>query len=67
MDFNDFESIINLDENKIVGGFSSSYSNNLDGTVVGGDASNNCLGGNCNHFCGYGQNVQCNAYVGCGN
>lgn len=44
-------------ENKLVGGFSQSYSNNSNLDTVDNEQSNNCLGGNCAPGCGlYGNN-----------
>lgn len=65
MSFNvsNFESLSENSENKLVGGFSASISGTGDSID---SISNNCDGGNCAVRCGSGQNIACNAAVGCG-
>ncbi|GAA4208142.1 hypothetical protein GCM10022289_31640 [Pedobacter jeongneungensis] len=62
---NDFETISEDSEKKLIGGFSASMAmiNNEEGE---GGGANNCAGGNCVAKCGEGQNVSCNAIAGCG-
>lgn len=62
--FAEFEQISSRQSDKLVGGFSKSFSGRaaLADTVVG----NNCQGGNCAHGCGGDNNVICNNRVGCG-
>ncbi|GAA4208124.1 hypothetical protein GCM10022289_31600 [Pedobacter jeongneungensis] len=50
-------------QKELVGGFSSSFSS-LESEGDSG-TSNNCLGGNCDAFCGAWQNIACNNYKGC--
>jgi hypothetical protein len=60
----DFEQISSFQSDKLVGGFSNSFSvrTALADTVIG----NNCQGANCAHGCGGDNNVYCNTTVGCG-
>jgi len=65
INFLQLEQLKEIDNNKLVGGFSSSFSSfssfdNKD------ESANNCLGGNCRIGCGSGQNIQCNTTAGCG-
>jgi len=65
IDINAFESISTVSEQKLVGGFSGSFSANSDAQTLDQDQSNNCLGGNCVLGCGTYQNFGCNNIVGC--
>ena len=69
IDINAFESISTVSEQKLVGGFSGSFSANSDAQTLEQDQSNNCLGGNCADGCGVNgpfPNIGCNSYSGCG-
>jgi hypothetical protein len=63
MSLNRFESLSETAENKMIGGFSASFSTE---PVDDGGGSNNCDGGNCKTGCGTGQNISCNTVAGCG-
>ena len=58
-----FESISESSGNKLVGGFSTSFTGGVDSLET---ISNNCEGGNCATRCGSGQNIGCNAVAVCG-
>ncbi|MEE4000516.1 hypothetical protein V1T75_09200 [Tenacibaculum sp. FZY0031] len=61
-----FESISENVENKLIGGFSQSFSSS---TKEEFETTNNCRGGNCSTGCGdgpIGQNKGCNVAAGCG-
>jgi hypothetical protein len=64
MDLHKFESISETSGQKLIGGFSATFSVNELVDESGG--SNNCQGGNCKTGCGTGQNIQCNTVDGCG-
>jgi len=57
IDINCFETMGETSENKLVGGFSTSFT--FQGTSLNEEGSNNCQGGNCASGCGNGQNVNC--------
>lgn len=65
VDLTRFESVSETAEQKLIGGFSASFSTNLTENV-GDEGSNNCAGGNCVEGCGNGQNNKCNTVAGCG-
>jgi hypothetical protein len=58
----DFEGISESQGNRLVGGFSKTFS--VQEIAANELASNNCKGGNCAILCG--SNVGCNAVEGCG-
>jgi hypothetical protein len=64
VDLTKFESVSETAEQKLLGGFSASFSSDLEN--VGDEGSNNCAGGNCVEGCGKGSNSGCNTVAGCG-
>ncbi|WP_452225614.1 hypothetical protein [Lacinutrix chionoecetis] len=62
-DISNFESISENSENKLIGGFSVSFTGGVNSLET---ISNNCEGGNCATRCGSGQNIGCNDVAGCG-
>jgi hypothetical protein len=64
VDLTRFESVSATSEQKLIGGFSASFSTDLTDNV-GDEGSNNCLGGNCKMGCGIDQNLRCNTAAGC--
>jgi len=65
VDLTQFESISSTSGERLIGGFSASFTT-IPGGAVADVGSNNCQGGNCAIGCGGGQNFQCNTAVGCG-
>jgi len=63
-----FEPISDIGSEKLIGGFSTSFSVSMvHGSDINDVGSNNCAGGNCVSGCGNGQNIHCsNAVPGCG-
>lgn len=62
--FEDFEGLSKTQGDKLVGGFSASFSSPRYQSSFSG-ADNNCKGGNCVEGCG--GNSGCNTVDGCGN
>ena len=60
-----FETISETSEQKLIGGFSTSFKFKLVGALTSEGTTNNCQGGNCTDLCGSGQNIKCNSVVGC--
>ena len=65
IDFTQFESISQSSGERLIGGFSTSFSIGAAG-FEGDVEGNNCEGGNCVDGCGNGQNNKCNTVAGCG-
>lgn len=63
IDLTSYESVSHSAEDKLIGGFSTSFASEQD---KDDGRSNNCQGGNCKPTCGQGQNIQCNTTAGCG-
>ncbi len=66
-DFTMFDTISESGKEKLIGGFSASFSIVDDNSQLNSADANNCLGGNCTYACGVDQNIKCNAAAGCGN
>lgn len=57
--FTDFEEISETSSERLIGGFSASFSINKNYGDADEVGSNNCAGGNCASGCGTGQNIHC--------
>ncbi len=65
-DFTSFEPVSGTGAERIIGGFSGSFSIIANTNLSAGSDTNNCLGGNCTTACGWNQNIHCNVANGCG-
>jgi len=67
IDFSLFESLREGGADKLIGGFSTTFSLSSLEQTNEIEESNNCLGGNCKNGCGIGQNISCNTVANCTN